>query len=355
MIKKYFIISGVVILCFTPVFLYAQNEHKEKVCLKTLAEARGRFIGTAVDNRALAKDKKYAQVLAEEFNVVTPENALKFDAIEPKKGKFDFRYGDAIVNFALAHHMKIRGHTLVWHEQLPSWLTERKYTKGELEEILHDHIKAEVGHYKGKVYCWDVVNEAFNADGSFRHSIWYDTIGPEYIEKSFRWAHETDPDALLFYNDFGAEISNTKSDRIYLFLRELINKKVPIDGIGLQAHLDIDFDNIKSTDSNIKRFADLGLQTNFTELDVSTINDKNISREQRFAKQADVYGTIVTICLDNPSCKMVVMWGFTDAHSWKKRMNKDDAPAIFDEQYNPKPAYDEIIKLFAAAKSIQHI
>src|SRR5579863_3746579 len=131
MIKKCFVLSGVIIFYFPSLFLYAQQEDKEKVHLKDLAEARGKYIGTAVDIMPLVMDKKYTQVLAEEFNVVTPENALKFDATEPQKGVYDFRYGDAVVNFALAHHMKIRGHTLVWHEQLPSWLTRNKYTKEE--------------------------------------------------------------------------------------------------------------------------------------------------------------------------------------------------------------------------------
>ena len=310
--------------------------------LKTLAEAKGRYIGTAIDATYFL-DRKYFNILPLEFNLVTPEYVLKFDSTEPQRNDFNFKEGDIIVDFAKSHHMKIRGHTLVWYAALPSWLTGAKYSKDELEEIMRNHIKAVVEHYKGKVYSWDVVNEAFESDGSYRHNIWYDTIGPQYIEMAFKWAHEFDPNALLFYNDYDCETMNRKSDAIYQLIKELKSKGVPIDGMGFQSHFDIN-SNLKDMDLNIKRFATLDLETDFTELDVSIVQNPGMSKREKLDKQADIYRNVVNDCLDNPSCKMIVLWGFTDAHTWKRKLDKDDAPAIFDKQYNPKPAYYKIIK-----------
>ena len=345
-------IFGILIFCFNIAFVHAQSAggvDKKEFFLKTLAETKGRYLGTAVDVKALIREQKYSEVLAQEFNVLTPENAFKFDATEPEQNHFNFKAGDIVADFALSNNMKIRGHTLVWGQALPGWLTEKKYSPEELKEILRKHIRSVAGHYKGKVYCWDVVNEAFEDDGTFRHNIWYDTIGPEYIELAFRWARESDPNALLFYNDAQAEVLNIKSDAIFEFLKKLKSKGVPIDGIGFQAHVDFNFDYIKWMDLNLKRFAALGLETDFTELDVSVAKNQNestITQEKKIQKQAAVFKNVVKVCLNNPSCKMVVMWGFTDTHIWAKTSNKDEATTIFDAQYLPKPAYHEIKKAF---------
>jgi endo-1,4-beta-xylanase len=314
-----------------------------------LAEAKGRSIGTAVNNGPLFYDKKYSAVLADEFDIVTPENSLKFDATQHGRSLFIFEDGDFIVDFARSHHMKVRGHTLVWYAALPSWLTEKKYSKEELKEILHEHIRAVAGHFRDKVYCWDVVNEAFEPDGSFRHNIWYDALGPDYIEMAFRWTHEVDPDALLFYNDYNYETLNAKSDAIYKIIKDLKDKGVPINGIGFQAHLNLTTD-LKKMDANIKRFAKLGLETDFTELDVSISQGPRMGKKERSIKQAEVFSNVFSDCLNNPSCKMVVLWGFTDAYTWKKTVDRDDKPTIFDEQYRPKPAYYGIMKALSGYK-----
>ena len=411
MIKNFLLVVIIFFLFFTSLRINseAREEH-----LKTLAEKKDKYIGTAVSFQALENDKIYSEVLVDEFSVVTPENELKFNATEPRRNLFDFKKADAIVEFARSRNMKIRGHTLVWYRSDPQWTKEKKYSKEELKEILHNHIKSVVGHYKGKIYCWDVVNEAFESDGSLRHNIWYNIIGPEYIEMAFRWAHEADQNALLFYNDFDIEVSNVKSDAVYKFIKELENKGVPINGIGFQAHFDLDSDdNIKRMDLNIKRFAELGLETNFTELDVtiaenilkqqffdigpngkiilhkliaagllgevsltkvhmrkridliengvreisgrdfdkiwsilqqSLAHGPMVNREEKLKRQAEIYSNVFRVCLNYPSCKGIVLWGFTDAHVWIRKVIDSDAPDIFDEQYNPKPAYYKIIK-----------
>ena len=170
--------------------------------LRSLAQARGIAIGAAVGPQYLRDEPAYAETLGREFSMLTPENAMKFGLVHPDRDRYDFTDADYIVDFAEAHGMQVRGHNLVWHFQLPTWLTEGTWTRDELIAILHEHITTVVGHYRGRVAAWDVVNEAVGDDGSLRDTIWLRGIGPEYVDMAFRWAHEADPDALLFYNDY---------------------------------------------------------------------------------------------------------------------------------------------------------
>jgi endo-1,4-beta-xylanase len=180
------------------------------------------------------RDKKYKELLKEQFNILATENAFKFEEIHPKRYSYSFDYADKILSFAEANGMKVRGHTLVWHYQLPSWITNANYTRKELLNILHEHIKTVVSHYKGRVYAWDVVNEAINEDGILRETIWLKNIGPEYIDLAFRWAHEADPEALLFYNDFGIESLNNKSNAVYKTIESLLKKACQYMGLGFR-------------------------------------------------------------------------------------------------------------------------
>src|SRR6202521_1701912 len=182
---------------------------------------------------------------------------------------FDFSHADQIVDFAIRHGMKVRGHTLVWHHQNPPWLTEGKYTSGELAQILEKHIKTVVGHYRGKIFAWDVVNEAFDElqPGKLRSTIWRDQPGiglagngSSYIERCFRWAHEADPQALLFNNEAGAEVVNPKSDAIYAMVRDFRQRGIPIDGVGFQMHIEKLRADVASISANIKRFTALGVE-----------------------------------------------------------------------------------------------
>ncbi|MDQ1256265.1 MAG: endo,4-beta-xylanase, partial [Candidatus Hydrogenedentes bacterium] len=179
--------------------------------LRDLAEARGKRIGVAVNAGALEHDPVYRRMVGREFNVITPENAMKHGPLCPAPGEYDFTAGDAIVSFAEEHGMRVRGHTLVWHNQLPQWLTEGDYSRDELCGLLREHIQTLVQHYRGKVFAWDVVNEALDENGSLRKTIWLERIGPEYIVWAFRWAREADPDALLFYNDYEHEGGGKRS------------------------------------------------------------------------------------------------------------------------------------------------
>jgi len=285
--------------------------------LRDAAQASGLLAGTAVRPAALS-EPAYASTLAREFNMLEPEDALKWEVVHPEPQSYDFSQADQIVDFATRHGMKVRGHALVWHRQNPKWLTEGKYTSGELAEILEKHIKTVVGHYRGKIFAWDVVNEAFDElrPGELRSTIWRDqpgiaiassyelraTSNPgrselaarsstqsySYIERCFRWAHEADPQALLFYNEAEAETMNPKSDAIYAMVRDFRQRGVPIDGVGFEMHIAHLNADVASISANIKRFTALGVQVHITEMDVALpVDAEGNARAEDLQLQAD--------------------------------------------------------------------
>lgn len=308
--------------------------------LRSLALAHGIFIGTTVNVDALQNETQYRDVLATEFNMVTPEVSMKFDATEPQLGHYTFTAGDTIVAFAKAHNMQVRGHNLVWYIALPSWLTNGHFTREELISILHAHILAEVSHYRGQVNIWDVVNEAINSNGSLRDSIWLRGIGPDYLDMAFRWAHEANPQARLFYNDYGGEGLGQKSDAIYNLVAGMIKRGVPINGVGLEMHVSVDgYPPPQDVLANMKRLAALGLEIQITEMDVKIQGDPR-PMQVKLNTEAQIYRDMLSTCLDVKQCTAFVMWGFTDRHSWiPAATGHPDAPLIYDAAYNPKPAY----------------
>jgi endo-1,4-beta-xylanase len=245
--------------------------------------------------------------------------------------------------------MVMRGHTLVWHRQNPAWVANGEHTSAQLATILQEHIKAVVGHYAGKVYAWDVVNEAFNDDGTMRSTVWFDApgiglAGTAYIEQALRWAHAADPPALLFYNDYSAEWVNPKSDAIYKMAQDFKSRGVPLDGVGLQMHLTANPQPLAGMEANIKRLIDLGLQVQITELDVRLPLDAGGKpADSALATQAQIYRDIVALCLKFPKCTAIQTWGFTDKYSWVPGSFRGTGSALeFDTAYQPKPAYDAI-------------
>ena len=327
----------------------ASQEQKDKAIhvlptpattLRSLAQAHDFYIGTTVSVGALQKEQQYRDILATEFNMATPEVSMKFDATEPERSHYDFTEGDILVDFAKSHNMQVRGHNLVWYMALPSWLTIGHFTRDELISILHDHIFAEVSHYRGQVNIWDVVNEAINNDGSLRDSIWSRGIGPDFLDLAFRWAHEANPQARLFYNDYGGEGLGQKSNAIYNLVAGMIKRGVPINGVGLQMHVSLDgYPPPQDVLANMKRLAALGLEVQITEMDVK-IQDDPRPMQVRLAAEAQVYRDMLSTCLAVKQCTAFVMWGFTDRHSWiPAATGHPDAPLIFDAAYRPKPAF----------------
>jgi endo-1,4-beta-xylanase len=311
--------------------------------LRKLAEKRDILIGVATSGSYL-NDPLYEQTLAREFNLLTPENALKFGPLSPAPGQYDFTEADAIIAFAQEHDMQVRGHTLVWTNQLPEWLTQGNWSREELIDILHNHITTTVSRYRGQIYAWDVVNEALNSDGALAEdNFWYQGIGPEYIELAFRWAREADPNALLFYNESYAEGMDKKSDGVYTLVQNMIGRGVPIDGVGMQMHTGLGWStNPQDISLNMQRLSDLGLQVQITEMDVRI---EEPASQYELEQQARVYGETLTACTDSPNCTAFVMWGLTDAHSWIPYTYPGTGSAlIFTSSYEPKPAYDTILE-----------
>ncbi len=324
-----------------------------ELSLREAARGSGMLIGTAVRPAQLS-EAAYASTLAREFNMVEPEDALKWEVVHPERASFDFSQADQIVDFATRHDMKVRGHTLVWHRQNPKWLTEGKYTSDELAEILEQHIKTVVGRYRGKIFAWDVVNEAFDElrPGTLRSTIWRDqpgiglaANGNFYIERCFRWAHDVDPHALLFYNEAEAESVNAKSDAIYAMVRDFRRRGVPIDGVGFQMHIANLRADVVSITANIKRFTALGVQVHITEMDVALpVDADGNARSEDLQRQADIYREIASACLAHRGCTAIQTWGFTDKYSWIESRSKktQGAALLLDRDYRAKPAYQAL-------------
>jgi endo-1,4-beta-xylanase len=316
----------------------AGERHREQT-LADLAQRHGRYFGSATDNPELT-DTAYTKILGHEFDMITPGNGMKWYATEPQQGVFDFSQGDEIVNLARANHQKVRAHTLVWHSQLPGWLTSREWTADELRAVLKNHIQTEVRHYRGKVYAWDVVNEAFNEDGTYRETIFYKTLGPGYIADALRWAHQADPKAKLYLNDYNVEAVGPKSDAYYRLAKELKAQGVPLHGFGLQAHLALQYGYPTTLEDNLRRFARLGLDTALTEVDVRMLLP---ATEEKLAQQAEWYRDMTEACLAVRRCVGITVWDYTDKYSWIPAFFPGEGAALpWDEQLAPKPAYHAI-------------
>jgi endo-1,4-beta-xylanase len=327
--------------------------------LRQAADQAHILIGAAV-RPSLFSEAAYSETLAREFNMIEPEDAMKWWTVERNQGTIDFREGDEVVRFAHAHGMKVRGHCLVWDHDNPEWLANGHFTPAQLSQLLQRHIVTVIRHYAGQVFAWDVVNEALDENGRLKDSLWCNqpgigmaNRGPAYIEQAFRWAHEADPRALLFYNEAEGEGLNRKSDAIYAMVKDFKQRGVPIDGVGLQMHISsLDFDTA-AVAANIARLTALGLQVHITELDVSLPLDLNGQAESDdLQRQAAVYRGVVRACLQNLGCTGVQTWGFTDKYSWigSHSHGSRGAALLFDRTYKPKPPYAAMLSELASGR-----
>jgi endo-1,4-beta-xylanase len=273
--------------------------------------------------------------------------------------------------------MKVRGHCLVWDHDHPDWLAQGHFTPPQLSQVLHEHIDRVMKHYAGQVFAWDVVNEAMDEHGKLRDSIWYNQPGigfadqgTAYLERVFRWAHDADPRALLFYNEAEGETLNRKSDAIYEMLKDFKHRGVPIDGVGLQLHLPGPELDSAALAANIARLTALGLQVHITELDVSLPVSPPDSppidsashpahdgaHDDDLLRQAQVYRAVVHACLQNPGCTAIQTWGFTDEYSWigSHSHGTRGRALLFDNTYQPKPAYDAVLQELSTGRAQQN-
>ncbi|MGQ9620572.1 MAG: endo-1,4-beta-xylanase [Bacteroidales bacterium] len=318
-------------------------------------------IGVAVAPNHLNPGVSERELILKEFNSLTAENVMKMRPIHPEENRYFWENADIIVNFAAANNLKVRGHTLCWYQQTPSWIFKNSdsstVTKEVLLNRLKDHIIQVVTRYKGKVYAWDVVNEAIddNPDKIYRESQWYRICGEEYIEKAFIWAHEADPEAVLFYNDYNTE-NPSKRDKIYNMLKDLLEKGIPVHGIGLQGHWSITNPSEKELREAIEKYSSLGIKVQVTEFDVSVYdwNEDFTTRKpgddaftsEREQKQIEQYKMLFRVLRDYKDIITgVTFWNVSDKSSWLDNFpvrNRKNYPLLFDRNLQRKKAYYEV-------------
>ena len=327
------------------------QEKKDYTPLREYADKNDTYIGTCVPVWKINVDndnESRSSLIAKEYNMVVCENEMKFDAVEPNQGSFSFNDGDRLVKFANRHNMRVRGHTLAWHSQVPTWLTSdgtkntNNFSRKQLLDILHNHIKNVVTHWKGKVAEWDVANEVLsdnqqtiysNPNGyDLRPSVWATGIGEDFLDSAFVWAHKYDPDAVLILNDYGVENKGWgKSEALYNLAMRLRNSGIPIHGVGLQTHMDAGNVSAKAIDANIARFKDAGLECHITELDLG-IDDASTANLQ---KQALDFYSLMHVAMKHDNCKSLMIWGLSDDLTWRTGRR----PLLFDSNLSRKPAY----------------
>ena len=317
------------------------------------------LVGASVTANSLKGES--AKLIIKEFNTLTAENAMKPALIHPQKDRYYWAGADSIVEFAMRNNMKMRGHTLCWHKQTGEWFFKNDdgilVDKVELLRRLKDHITNVVGRYKGKVYAWDVVNEAIEDDvkKNFRNSLWYQICGEEYIAKAFEYAHEADPEAKLFYNDYNTEVPS-KRDKIFELVKKLKEKGIPIDGVGLQGHWSTKWPSSTELTNTIEKFSQLGVDIQITEMDISIYDSKEnidespgILTEKREKEQVEKYRAMFDILIkNNKNISSVTFWNVSDKHSWLDNFpvkNRKNFPLLFDTDFIRKKAYWEVVKL----------
>ena len=309
--------------------------------LEELGKARGIVVGTAVRGQETKGNRAYRQLIAQQFSSVTPENEMKWEAIAPERGEFRFDAADEIVEAAREAGQKVRGHTLVWHFQVPGWV--KQLGPKNLLQTMREHIRRVMGHYEKDVGVWDVVNEPITDRGGLRESVFLRRLGPGYIEDAFRTARVADPDAKLYLNEIGAESVGPKSNRLYEVVRGLQAKGVPIDGVGFQVHSNLQ-GVPDSFVANMRRFKALGLDIAITEADVGLRLEPSASD---LKAQASVYRSIVRSCLA-VGCRSLTFWGFTDGRSWISETQPGmGAATLLDAALQPKPAFGAVQRALA--------
>lgn len=344
----------------------------------SLKETIGKYflIGTAVTtDQVEGRESKATTLITNQFNSIVAENCMKPEAIEPVEGEFHWDEADQLVQFGLDHGMKVIGHVLIWHSQTAPWMFKNKYgelpNREEMIQRMHDYITTVVEHFKGKVFGWDVVNEAILDDGSYRQSPWYRAIGPEYFELAFKFAHEADPDAELYYNDYSMSFPGKRAAVVKL-VKKLKAAGCRIDAVGLQSHNGYDYPDLAEYEKSIQAFIATGVKVQFTELDVNMLpspkhfGGADVSQRFQYDQSLNPYVKGLTNeaqqVFDHQYLSFfqlyrkyadhvnrVTLWGVTDRNSWLNNWpipGRTNYALLFDRKYQPKPVVKEIIELF---------
>lgn len=326
--------------------------------LRVVAASRGVSIASAAHDEHILDDPQYGPVLAREFDSITPYTAMKWGRIHPEPGRYDFTGADTIVDFATAHRMRVRGHTLVWGGAAdppnPDYVNNTT-SPSELRGLMSDHIQTVMRHYAGRVDRWDVVNEPLTTFGEIgttdglRDSVFLQQLGSGHIAEAFELAHQADPTARLFVNEVFALKPGAKQERYFRLVSELLEAKVPLHGVGFQGHLaflpvappgNVDLPTAEEIEATLRRFAALGVDVELTELNVHTWRLKG-DRGARLEQQREIYAGAVRACVAVPGCRAITVWLFTDRYptTLESLFGRDAYPLLFDDNYAPKPAY----------------
>ena len=371
---------SIICLALTPIVLGQPTlaAPQSQSAQTTLRQAAGErmLIGAAIGSRRLT-NPKLASLLGEQFSCITAENEMKPIMLQPEQGSFSFERADRIVAFAKAHNMQVIGHTLCWHAQSPWWLyydnNGRPLPREAALANLKAHIETVVKHFKGKVKGWDVVNEAINdrPEPYLRNTPARRAIGDDYILKAFEFAHQADPDAELYYNDYDIELDG-KRDRALRLVRQIKAAGLRIDAVGIQGHWKLESPSLAEIERGIRAFANEGVKVMITELDVDVLPRKHGPGADIFAvesegsdpyqaglpdavqqKLADRYGALFALFMRYPQVTRVTLWGVSDGDSWLNNFpvfGRTNYPMLFDRQLRPKPAFDAVIKALQSAK-----
>ncbi len=332
------------------------------------------LVGAAVNAQLVSGgDTLAAAIVRQQFNTITPENNLKWERVHPEPGRYDFDVPDRFVEFGERNGMVLIGHTLVWHNQTPRWVFQdtagNPVSRDTLLDRMRDHIHTVVGRYNGRIHGWDVVNEAVDEDGSLRRSPWLEIIGEDYIARAFWFAHEADPNAELYYNDYSLQ-NPAKREGALKLIADLKAQGVPVAAVGLQDHIHLDAPSIEQMDATIADFANLGVKVVITELDVDVLPQATREQGAEIAQRAEMqeglnpyvdglpdsvqqelatrYHDVFAVYVKHRgTIDRVTFWGVTDAGSWKNNWpvrGRTNYPLLFDRDGRPKPAFDSVIR-----------
>jgi endo-1,4-beta-xylanase len=337
--------------------------------LRQAAAAQGLPIGAAASADEygppdLLLNPGYAGTLSTQYSMLEPGNAMKWDVTQPTETTYNFQPGDELVSFAQANNMRVRGHNLCWYQQFPSWLAPyaASATPAQMSTLLQNHITTEVNHFKGEVFAWDVVNEPFNdptgsATPTLRDSIWYDQpgiglTGAGYIAQALQWAHAADPNALLFVNDYNIEGPGPKFTAMYNMVQSFVQQGIPINGVGFEMHItEGGYPSASGLAQNMQQLAALGIQVHITEMDVRLpVDSSGLASSADLQTQAQIFQTILSVCLQQPNCTAFQVWGVGYGDSWIPSFFPGYGAALpFDFSYNPTPAFYSLLAAMATS------
>lgn len=343
--RRYFVQLFILLLLFNS----CKKENNTSCALNDALYSKADYpIGVAVEPYKLIFSTPYYNITASQFNRISPENCMKFEYIHPNQNQYYWDEMDSLVQFCKTYSKSIHGHTLIWHKQLPEWVLNFSGDESAWESLLKDHIQTIMLRYKQNIYSWDVVNEAFNEDGTLRNSIWRTKLGDRYIELAFQYAREADPNAKLFYNDYNLESNPNKRTAVLQYFDNMKNRGIEIDGIGMQMHVSLYSPDVNDIALSFQEITEHGYLLHISELDIAINIYKKLEypSKEKFLQQADYLGKIVANYnqLNKQYQFGITFWGVSDADTWLVNFyNRPEYPLLFDNLYAPKSAYCKLL------------